>query len=113
MNEKEHLLKILYVRRDEMRVKMDSEVGALKKQVESFVTDSMEHIEITLKHTASKEQLQECLRIKADRTDLTREMTMLKSLVCTKHDLGLVRMSTVCVRVQTCICECVDGQYPS
>lgn len=73
---------------------MDSEIAMLKKQVESFVTESIEQVELVLKHTASKEQLQEGLRSKAETGDLAREIEMLKALVATKHEIGCVHCWT-------------------
>jgi hypothetical protein len=79
-----------FISREQLGDKMDLEMAHLKKQVESFVTESIDQVELVLKHTASKEQLQVGLRSKADNDDLAREIEMLKSLVNTKHDIGCI-----------------------
>ena len=79
-----------FISREQLGGKLDSEIATLKKQVESFVTESIEQVELVLKHAASREQLQEGLRSKAGTRDLAREIERLKSLVTTKHEIGCV-----------------------
>ena len=55
---------------------------------------------MVLKHTASKEHMQEGLRTKTDKADMAREISTLKSLINTKHDLGPISLRCY-VSIQT------------
>jgi len=74
--------------------KLGGELSALKKQVDSNVSDSVERGDAILRQAARKDQMAAELAAKADKEDVRREFELLRSMVLKRHDDVLKELLT-------------------